>query len=91
MGQFVDRYRNEVGGILGEMGVGSKDCSNRLADVAEPVSRQQRCRYGRKASPAGSRKSIGGRLAMSAPVHTAATPGEASAAVISTDRSSAWA
>ncbi len=43
------------------------------------------------ASAAGSRKSIGGRSAMSAPVHTAITPGPARAAAISTARNTACA
>ena len=90
--QLVGLDRDQIGGVLGEIRVGREHRRDRLADIAQPVPRQQRLAIGaqRLAGRVAKidRRQIGDVLAASRPP---TTPGAASAAAMSTSRSTAWA
>ena len=81
--QLLDVEHDQLGGVFGEIGIVRKDRGDRLADIAHKSVGEEPLAIRLKPSRRVRRKAIGGIWATSAAVHTACTPGSASAALAS--------
>ena len=86
-GKLLDLHGDQIGGVLGGVGIAREDRRHRLTDVAHPLAARAQA-GGRAPAPEmrPSRKSMGGSSEISAAVHTATTPGPARAAAVSMER-----
>ena len=85
-GSGVDVQRHELGGVLGDIGIGGEHDGDRLADIAHAVLRQHVLPVGFEAPrPWSAENRSAAAASTSLKVHTANTPGSASASAASTE------